>query len=457
MPRSVIPDEIVSDFPLRRVPEPLRFDSYQAETSSPVDVLSDLIARYGDFLTYRTQFGTYFLLNRPSLVRTVLTDREFERNRLLSSVLGDGILSTDGPSWEQERRAMLPEFQPRSVAAMVDTFRNVVDERMRDWDEQIAGGRPIGLVHEMYRIALSNVGRALFETDFDPEILGPLDTAMRDLSTIQNASAFGFPLTRHPHTHRTCEDAMQQLEDLVRPLVGRVRSPGCPHGRMLTALQRRERNNPCGTVPPRLFRDEILTLITAGHETTAAALCWAIYLVAAHPRTTAAMYREVDEVLGHRELQESDIDRLVTTRTVIDETLRLYPPVWMVVRTVSHDVRLGTTVIPTGSGVVISAFHLHRHPDFWTSPEEFRPHRFAADAGSPNTYCYFPFLAGRHLCLGKRFALTEMIVVLAMLLQRYHFRIVSDRPPAMDPLVSLRMKGDLSVTLEPRTARTWRC
>jgi cytochrome P450 len=305
----------------------------------------------------------------------------------------------------------------------------------------------------MYRIALSSVGRALFAAEFDDRFLDALDRIMREVSAIQRAAMFGFPLTRRPDSNREYRDAMRVVEEAIRAVAARRHGP-CPNAPLWEVLSSYDRGGGGRPSPPTLVRDEILTMITAGHETTAAALCWALHAIAADPEVRERFYREVDDVTGGRPVTAADLPRLVYTRMVIDETLRLYPPVWIVARTAACDVELGGHPIPAGSGVLVSPYALHRHPEFWPEPGRFAPERFAPEAGLPAPFTYFPFYAGRHLCLGKHFALAEMVVVLATIAQRYCLLAADDRPVAAEPLVSLRVRGGLFLDMEPRIDRS---
>ena len=419
--------------------------------STPITVVLELIERYGDFARYRTLYGTFSLVNRPSLVREVLCSSDYVRNRLLTTVLGDGLLSSNGAHWEQQRRLMLPTFKPSSIEAMVETFRRVAEGRAAAWSERLGCEPTLDLTRDIYRIALSNVGQALFETVFEDRFLDAFDCVIRELAAIQNAAAFGFPLIRRANSAQMYREALSVVDDAAFSLLSRGQRDGCPHAKLLDVLQSHGGENGDAQLTRQQLRNEIVTMITAGHETTAAAICWALHSIASHPEIAERFHREVDELLGERAITVEDLPRLTYTRMIIDETLRVYPPVWIVARTAARDMELGGYSVPAGSGVLVSPFALHRHPEFWSDPERFDPERFSPGAAEPVPYSYFPFLAGRHLCLGKHFALTEMIVVLVTLAQRYRFYGNGD-PVNCEALVSLRIQGGLKLRLEPRRA-----
>ena len=436
---------------------PLRIEGDSPGSCSPITVLMDLIRHHGDFVRYRTQYGQFSLVNHPLLVREVLHSPDYIRNGLLKTVLGDGVLSSNGPHWEQERRLMLPVFRPRNVDEMVDTIRRVAGERVETWKARRSPSGTMNLTREMFRVALSSIGQVLFEAEFDDPFLDALDCIMRGISTIQNAAMFGFPLVRGPNFNRDHRDAMRVVEEAIGSLVARTHKGGCPHSRLLSALSANGHAHGEQPLPPQQLRDEILTMITAGHETTAVALCWALHSIAANPEVRERFYREVDDVIGERPITAADLPRLVYTRMIVDETLRVYPPVWIVARTAVRDVQLGGYQVPGGSGVLVSPYAVHRHPEFWRDPDRFSPDRFSSAAEDRAPCSYLPFFAGRHLCLGKHFALAEMVVVLATVAQRYRLRLADDRPVGFEPLVSLRVLGGLFLNVEPRDDRSSAC
>lgn len=410
-------------------------------------VLSGLISDYGDVVRYRTLFGEFTAVNHPDLAREVLCDHKYARNRLLQSVLGQGVLSSNGAQWENQRRLMLPAFQRQMIEPMVDMFRRVTVERTLQWGDAGADGRPVDITRVMNRIALSNIGLALFGTAFDDRFLDAFDCVMVELGSILNAATFGCPLVRSPDTNRRYAAAMETTEEAARELMS-------PHNgtqdALLMKILRHGQSQTGQPLSPTQVRDEILTMLTAGHETTAVALGWALLSLARNPWVQQRFYSEVDTVLGGRDVTAADIPKLTYTRMMLDEVLRLYPPVWLIARTAAEDSELGGYHVPANSGVLVSAFTLQRHAEYWDEPLRFDPERFAPGKKQPAPYSYIPFLAGRHICLGKHFALSELVVVLATLAQRYRFSLAHNRPVRFEPLLSLRIQGGLCLNVRPR-------
>jgi cytochrome P450 len=417
-------------------------------SSCPIALLSDLFSRYGDVIRYKTRSSAFYLLSHPTDVRRVLYSENYVRGPLLRTVLGDGLLAADGPYWERQRRLMLPEFKQHHVQKIVGIFAQVANERVTAWAEKGAPPDQLNLTREMDRIALSNVSRALFGGEPDDRFLDDFGYVIRQLGRISNAAVFGYSLILGAGDNRRFRDAMQNMEAHIERLTCGQSSQGTGEPNLLSVLQQ-ARNGPSGqTLTPRQIRDEVVTMITAGHETTAVTLCWAWYVILSHPHVAARFYSEVDQVLGSRPITPDDLLRLRYTRMIIDETLRMYPPVWLVGRVALRDDTSGRFPIPAGTSVLISPYLIHRHPEHWPDPEKFEPERFAAGSDAYDADQYLPFLSGRHLCLGKYFALTETVVVLATIAQRRRFHLIDPQPVAFDPHISLRMRGDLMVEVQ---------
>jgi cytochrome P450 len=239
----------------------------------------------------------------------------------------------------------------------------------------------------------------------------------------------------------------ESVQSILTPRDGEAR----PVGSLLHRL-RSARNGPNGApLSDRQLRDEVVTMITAGHETTAVALAWAWHSIASHEDVAETFYQEVDEVVGRRRVTATDLPRLTYTRRLILETLRLYPPVWLIARVAVRNGQVGRYRIPAKSNVLLSPFVVHRREDYWPNPTRFDPGRFAGEQDDQEAGSYFPFLAGRHLCLGKHFALIELCVVLVTIAQKYRIHLADEKPPGFEPLISLRMRDKLAVTLTSRS------
>ena len=202
---------------------------------------------------------------------------------------------------------------------------------------------------------------------------------------------------------------------------------------------------------PDLIRDEIASMFLAGHETTALTLTWAFYLLACHPDAEAKLHAELATVLGGRTPEFGDVEKLVYTRAIVDETLRLYPPVHVFSREAIADDMIEKVRVPAGSFISISSWILHRHREFWVDPEAFRPERFLpANAGQIVRYAYIPFGGGPRMCLGKHLGLLESVMLLALLAQRHRFRLAPNFVPVPLGRMTLRPKAGMPMSVQPR-------
>jgi cytochrome P450 len=201
----------------------------------------------------------------------------------------------------------------------------------------------------------------------------------------------------------------------------------------------------------RQIRDEVMTFLLAGHETTAATLIWTWYLLSQHAEVENRLHRELEEVLAGHKPSLLDLPRLVYTKMLVEEVLRLYPPVWMISRKAIKDDQIGGYIIPANSDVLLSIYTLHRHPAFWYSPEEFDPERFTAGRSSQRVPCsYLPFGVGPRSCIGSRFGLMEVILVVTTIAQRYHLELASDHLIEPETLLTLRPRSAVSMRLMKR-------
>lgn len=426
----------------------LRVPGEYGET--PVDALRELRRRHGDIVRYRTLFGTIYLFSHPREVREVFARHNLIRTPLVKTVLGDGVLASDSPHWKRQRRLLAPSFRDGRIADFVPLFRDVFLTRMECWPALVAGGEPLNLARQMELAALDNGTRALFSASVEERFLDDFALIMRQMGEIGCGAALGGNIVRGPKSNREFHETMSRVEGDVAGIIEQRRAdPGGAMDMLRVLIDARP--GPGGSpLTERQIRDEVVTMLVASHETTAVTLTWASYLLATHPEAQAELEEEVQRVLAGRKIEAEDLERLPYTRMVVDETLRLYPPVWNIARqTVSDDV-LGGVDLPAGTGIIVSPFLVHRHEEFWDDPERFEPRRFESGEGKhAGAFSYIPFASGRHLCLGRTFALTEAVVGLATMAQRYRFRMHDDAPVEIDPLLTLRVRGGLWVDVLP--------
>jgi cytochrome P450 len=419
------------------------------------------VAKHGDVVRFQMGGGVTHFLQHPDHIRYVVQENHtnYERGgrtgRIMRLFLGDGLITTDGEVWRRQRRLSQPAFHQRRLDGLTTTIAAATMRMLARWEGIAQRGGAVEITEEMLRLSLGVVSAALFGTDLSDEAaaVGHALTVVQEDTNRRLRSLFA-PSPRVPTINNLrFLAAVRTLDRIVYGIIAERRRVGGEHDDLLGMLMA-ARDADGSQLGDRELRDQVLTLIAAGHETTAYALTWAFATLARHAMVERTVLGEVDCVIGERLPTFADVARLVYTRRVVDETLRMYPTVWVFARRAIRDDEVGGYRIPAGSVVAISPYYTHRHPGFWPNPEGFDPERFTPEESAARPkYAYVPFGGGPHLCIGNNFALTEMVVVIAMTLRRFQLDLVPGPPLMPEPLVSLRPSGAVRFTLRSRPAR----
>jgi cytochrome P450 len=409
-----------------------------------LSTMRECFARYGDiYRVFAPSRGVYnYVVNHPADVKRVLltNHRNYTKGEGMDRVkilLGNGIMTSEGDFWRRQRRMMQPAFHRRVLDRFSRLIHDVNDKFAQRWAAQSAAGEPVNLTDDVSELILEIVLKSIFGTDLDRlerEVGGnPFEVVAKE----QNRDlkfAFRF----------------RSLSKLVGQLIERRRAEGEEHVdflQMLLAARDRETDQPMSN---KEMIDEVMTLIVAGHETTASALAWAWYLVTRHPGTMAQLAAEADAVTADV-LGLDAAESLSFTHQVLQEALRLYPPGWLFTRRSIEADELGGFPIAPRTDVFISPYLLHRHPDFWSEPEAFRPERFAAgDAEARDKFAYIPFSVGPRHCIGENLAMFEMLVHLRTMMRRFRLARVGDEPIELEAQINLRPRTPLMMMVENR-------
>ncbi len=422
---------------------------------NPLQFIEKLCREYGDVVSARFLNFPVYIVAHPEGVKHVLQEnhRNYTKSQdyaILARLLGQGLVTSEGSLWLRQRRLMQPMFHRQKIATfgamMTDCTLGMLDR----WSGIAGRHEPIDVTSEMMRLTLEIVGRALLTMDLTSQA----DTIGRAM-TIANERFGQFDIgmmipwlpTRKNFRFRK---AVDELRRIVLDIIANRRRENRDYGDLLSMLLAARDEETGEKMSDEQLRDEVLTLILAGHETTANALSWTWYLLSQHREAERKLHAELDEVLAGRPPAMADLVNLNYTGMVIDEAMRIYPPVWAIGRAAIEDDEIMGYRIPRGSNVMLSQWMTHRHPKFWEDPERFEPERFSAEgaAGRPR-YAYFPFSGGPRQCIGNVFALTEAQLVLATIAQNYRLRLVPDHPIELQPLITLRPRHGVKMTLEP--------
>lgn len=415
---------------------------------------------YGDVAGYRLGPIRSFLVSHPDGVRHVLQEhvKNYTKDHIsygmVRWVTGNGLLTSQGDFWLRQRRLAQPAFHRQRIAAMGDMMVARTEQMLERWGDRITAGRPFDIGVEMMQLALDIVGDALFGTN----VAGSAAAVERSFNTLSAQVVDRFrsfniiPPVLPTRNDRAWRAAAAELDAVVYGLIAERRRTATDTGDLLAMLMLAEDEATGERMSDQQLRDEMLTMLVAGHETTATALTWAWGLLDAHPDVAATLHTELDTMLAGRRPTVADLPQLAYTRMIVDETLRLYPPVYILSRHVAAEDSIGGYRIPKGAAVDISPYVVHRHPAFWDEPERFMPERFSPErTAARHKYAYIPFSTGPRMCIGNTFALMEATLVLATIAQRFRPRLADGALPGVMPLVTLRPRGGMPMVVEPRS------
>lgn len=444
-------------------PGHLLLGSLREVQREPLGTLLDGYRRYGDIVRYRFAFTRAYLLTHPDHIQHVLHDnhRNYDKNNMdyamLRRLLGNGLLTSEGTFWYRQRRLMAPMFHRERVARFGKLMTDATTAMLEGWRTRAEEAQPFDIAAEMTRLTLTIVAKALFSTNVseDAESIGKgLTLANRQMAEFRLLDLIpGVPTLRKLRFN----SAVRNLDQVVRKIVGARRSAeerDAQGGDDLLSMLLTARDKDTGErMDERQIRDEVITLLLAGHETTANALAWTWYLLSQNPEAEAKLHDELRRVLGGRTAAVEDLAQLNFTRMVIEESMRLYPPAWAISRNAIQDDEIGGYHVPARTTVVMSTFITQRHPMFWEEPDRFDPERFTPERSRERPiFAYFPFGGGPRICIGNNFAMLEAQLVLATVAQRYSLRLAPGHPVELEPLITLRPRHGIRVTAHPVTA-----
>ncbi len=425
----------------------------------PIALFLRAQAAHGDVARLRFGPFDYVLVNDPAAIKRVLVDNaaNYHKSRSyagLRALLGEGLLTSEGAFWRRQRRLAQPAFHRERLAALAVAMASEVERMLGRWG-RLEPGAALDAHAEMMRLTFAIVGRTLLSTDVDGDASAVGEALGVCLTwTNQHAEA----LVRVPPSLPTPSNlrfrrARGTLDALIYRVIRERRAAAEPGADLLGLLMAVVDEGTGERMSDAQLRDELLTLVLAGHETTANLLAFAFHALSTHPHWRGEVEREVDAALGGRAPTAADLPALGLTRAVLDETLRLYPPVWAFEREALAADVVGGFRVPKGAVVAVSPYVLHRHPAHWDNPEGFDPTRFSPGrAAGRHKFAYLPFGGGPRTCIGNAFAMTEATIVLAMVAQRYRLERDPARPLALDPSVTMRPARGLHCRLRPRPA-----
>ncbi|MGB5960547.1 MAG: cytochrome P450 [Coleofasciculaceae cyanobacterium] len=420
----------------------------------PLSFLTDCASKYGDIIPLRLGLKSACLLTNPDYIEQVLKDRDsFIKSRglrSLRSLLGEGLLTSEGESWFRQRRLAQPVFQQKRISGYGKAMVEYAEAMANSWQD----GQTRDIHEDMMRLTLNIVMKTIFNQEVGEgearDISHAVDVAMDWFESKRKQGFLILEWFPRPENIRY-KNAIKQLDKSVYSIINQRRSSGESPGDLLSMLMEARDQDDNSQMNDKQLRDELITLIIAGHETTSNTLSWTWMLLAQYPEVQAKLLDEIDTVLEGRTPTVADLPRLRYADLVIKESMRLYPAVPTIGREATKDCEIGGYTIPTGCAVIISQWVMHRHPKYFENPEIFQPERWENDLEKRLTKgVYIPFGDGPRICIGKGFALMEAILLLVTIAQKYQLSIVPDFPIVPQPSITLRPEHGLKMVLHKR-------
>lgn len=406
--------------------------------SGPLVNLPQMAQRYGDISFWQFLHISSYFFAHPSDIETVLVSKHPSFGKGLGTranpeLFGNGLLTSEGEYWLRQRRLSQPAFHRARIAGYVEIMAREADRKMSHWRD----GQSLNIHREMMQATLAIATQTLFGVELGPKM--PVVAQAMDDFIRQNAGLsvwrlfFKLPTPQRMRFLR----GVRALDEIVYGIIHERRTRGLGNDLLSDLLRAQDLDG--SSMTDQQLRDEVMTMLLAGHETTALALSWAWFLLATHPEAQQKLHAELDNTLGGRLPSAADIGQLPYTNMIVREAMRLYPPAWVISRRAAENVEVGGYTLPAGSNIVVSPWVTHRDERFFPNPNEFRPERWSA--GQENAlpkFAYFPFGGGPRMCIGNNFALMEAAVLLAAVAQRFRVSLVQGHK--VEPFASITLR-----------------
>jgi len=401
--------------------------------------LQDLVKVHGNVFKakFPDQDSWVYNICDPGMAKHILVSnyKNYKKGvgiKQINVLLGRGIIVSEGDLWKRQRKMMQPLFSNQLLTQQLPLMTACADKLLASWHEDIVAGKPINITESMSQSALDFILQALFSEDLDRIIE---ETGENPFLMVTDDSARDLLFARR----------FRQLANLVSDMIQRRRAENRSPADLLTMVMNATEKRSGDAMPEKLQIDEILTIIIAGHETTASVLNWTWYLLAQHADIEKKVLAESQKSMPlSSEPNMGDVAQLQYTQQTLEESMRLYPPVWVLTRQAIEDDHFNGVDIPAGTDILIPPYLMHRNAAFWPDPEVFEPERFSAENKvNQHIGAYLPFAIGPRRCIGDSMAIQEMAVHISRIIQKIHFELVPEQTVELEPLVNLRPKQDI--------------
>ena len=430
--------------PSHRQPPTITGTNIREMVRNPLQFFQNIALQYGDIVCYRPAPEPAYLLNHPDYIRHVLVDnnrnysKDTRSNQIFGKVAGQGLITAEGETWRKQRRMMQPSFHHLRIEQLDGMIVEVAQSMLDRWQVAFEANQPIDIAREMAALTLTVTTRALFGVDLGEDA--------RKLGEIINRAANYFEKPSHPLLVQSAQEFGRMVDHIIQQRKQNFKDGGDLLSSMILA---RDGQTGAGMDDEQL-RNQVMSLTLAGYETTASALTWTWHLLSQNLNTVDRLRSEVRESLGGRPPRYSDLENLPFTGMVLYESLRLFPPAWVIGRrALGADVIDGYD-IPADTVIAICIYTMHRHPGFWDQPDTFNPERFSPEnSKGRHKYAYIPFGGGPRQCIGNNFGLMEAALVIACILQRFELHSIPGMDVHPQALFVLRPNRDVMMSLHP--------
>lgn len=409
----------------------------------PLNYFLAISQQYGDIVCYRPGPDTAYLLNHPAHIRHVLVEnhRNYSKdtysNQAFRQIVGDGLITLEGEAWLRRRRLMQQAFHHSRLETLDGMIVQAAQEMLEKWQQYYSIQQSLDIAREMAALTMTITARALFGVDLGDEV--------KDIGEVINGVAEIVEKPKNPMV----QQARQQFAAVIERIIQERRRNFRDQGDLLSSLMTARDEENGAKMDDEQLGSEVFGLLLAGYETTANALTWTYYLLSQNPSAAARLRQEVQSTLSAQPPTSAMIPKLSYLRMVLDESLRLFPPAWIIGRRAIGEDEIGGYYVPAGTVMAICIYALHRHPGFWDDPDRFEPERFAPERSAARSkYAYIPFSIGPRQCIGNSFGLLEASLILACIAQRFDLRLLPGIEVRPQPLFVLRPNRDLLMTLQ---------
>ncbi|MDU0289336.1 cytochrome P450 [Saccharothrix longispora] len=427
-------------------------------------LMSEAVREYGDAVRVAIGPKKLYIFNHPDHAKHVLADNAANYHKGIGyteakRALGDGLLTSEGDLWKEQRRTIQPVFQHKRIAGQADVIVEEALGLVARLRAHLGAARPVDVLSEVTALTLGVLGRTLLDAD-----LGEFDSVGHSFEAVQDQAMFEMetlgmiPRWLPLRGQRAFRWARSDLQRIVGALVAQRKANPVESGDdVLTRLIASTAKESDRRVADRRMQDELVTLLLAGHETTASTVGWTLDLVGRHPEVRERLHEEAVAVYGDRRPSYEDLTRLRYTNMVLQEAMRLHPPVWILPRRALAEDEVGGYRVPAGAEVLICPYTLHRHPRYWPEPERFVPERFEPGVQTDRPrYAHIPFGAGPRFCVGNHLGTMEATLIISTLMRDLKLEPVPGHRVKPEPMMSLRLGGGLPMTVRDWSAPTSR-